>query len=112
MPTNGIDEQRFASRRSMLEAVNEHFAKKEKSDGLTAMDTFYERAADRDRRFVDLVHQVTRTNPAFIAGSDVDAGRVGLAQYLRQHMLMRSAESGDTWGWCYIDERELTSTTA
>jgi hypothetical protein len=54
-------------------------------------DTFYERAADRDARFVDLVHQVTATNPAFIAGADPDEGQVGLAQYLRQHLLMRSA---------------------
>jgi hypothetical protein len=54
-------------------------------------NTFYERAADRDARFVDLVHQVTATNPAFIAGTDPDAGRIGLAQYLRQNMLMRSA---------------------
>jgi hypothetical protein len=40
----GIDDSRFATRRHVLEAVNEHFAKKEKSDGLAAMDTFYERA--------------------------------------------------------------------
>jgi uncharacterized protein (DUF1501 family) len=40
----GIDDSRFATRRSVLEAVNDHFAKAEKSDGLTAMDTFYERA--------------------------------------------------------------------
>jgi hypothetical protein len=40
----GIDESRFATRRTVLEAVNEHFRKKEKSDGLAAMDTFYERA--------------------------------------------------------------------
>ena len=45
----------------------------------------------RDARFVDLVHEVTATNPAFIAGADVDAGKVGLAQYLRETMLMRSA---------------------
>ncbi len=54
-------------------------------------DTFYERAATRDARFVDLVREVTETNPAFIAGADVDAGKVGLAQYLRETMLMRSA---------------------
>src|SRR5205823_5518357 len=42
--TAGIDDSRFATRRSMLTAVNDHFAKKEKSDGLKAMDTFYERA--------------------------------------------------------------------
>jgi hypothetical protein len=40
----GVDEKRFTSRRTMLEAVNEHFAKKEKADGLEAMDTFYQRA--------------------------------------------------------------------
>ena len=31
-------------RRTALDAVNDHFAKKEKGDGLAAMDTFYERA--------------------------------------------------------------------
>jgi hypothetical protein len=40
----GVDEKRFTKRRNMLEAVNEHFAKKEKGDSLQAMDTFYERA--------------------------------------------------------------------
>ena len=40
----GIDDSRFATRRSVLDAVNEHFARKEKSDGLAAMDTFYQRA--------------------------------------------------------------------
>ena len=38
-------------------------------------DTFYERAADRDARFVALVHQVTKSNPGFIAGADPEAGR-------------------------------------
>ena len=40
----GVDDKRFTSRRNMLEAVNEHFARKEKADGLEAMDTFYQRA--------------------------------------------------------------------
>jgi uncharacterized protein (DUF1501 family) len=40
----GVDGKRFDSRKNMLEAVNEHFAQKEKADGLLAMDTFYERA--------------------------------------------------------------------
>jgi Protein of unknown function (DUF1501) len=40
----GIDDSRFATRRHVLEAVNDHFAKKEKADGLAAMDTFYDRA--------------------------------------------------------------------
>lgn len=41
---NGIDTGRFTSRRSILDAVNDHFAKTEKADGLAAMDTFYQRA--------------------------------------------------------------------
>ncbi|HKI30754.1 MAG TPA: DUF1501 domain-containing protein [Gemmataceae bacterium] len=40
----GVDTKRFDTRRSMLETVNEHFAQKEKADGLVAMDTFYQRA--------------------------------------------------------------------
>jgi hypothetical protein len=40
----GVDENRFTLRKSILEAVNEHFAKSEKSDNLEAMDTFYQRA--------------------------------------------------------------------
>ena len=40
----GVDDSRFATRRSALAAVNAHFQKKEKSDDLTAMDTFYDRA--------------------------------------------------------------------
>jgi hypothetical protein len=40
----GVDEKRFTKRRSMLDAVNEHFAAKEKDDALKAMDTFYDRA--------------------------------------------------------------------
>ncbi len=54
-------------------------------------DTFYERAADRDARFAALVENVTRSDPAFIAGANPGAGKVGLAQYLRETMLMRSA---------------------
>ena len=41
---NGVDDSRFATRRSALAAVNGHFQKKEKSDDLKAMDTFYDRA--------------------------------------------------------------------
>ncbi len=40
----GIDESRFATRRHVLDAVNDHFARKEKSDNIAAMDTFYQRA--------------------------------------------------------------------
>jgi hypothetical protein len=40
----GVDENRFTKRRTMLDAVNSHFAAREKSDGIEAMDTFYHRA--------------------------------------------------------------------
>jgi hypothetical protein len=40
----GVGPERFTTRRSMLEAVNEHFAGKDKSDNVAAMDTFYQRA--------------------------------------------------------------------
>jgi uncharacterized protein (DUF1501 family) len=40
----GVDGKRFDTRKNMLEAVNDHFAKKEKADNLQAMDTFYQRA--------------------------------------------------------------------
>src|SRR5438093_2241943 len=36
----GVDDKRFTSRRNIIEAVNEHFTKKEKADGIEAMDTF------------------------------------------------------------------------
>ncbi len=40
----GVDDKRFTTRRTMLDAVNDHFSKQEKADGLVAMDTFYQRA--------------------------------------------------------------------
>lgn len=40
----GVDDKRFARRRTALAAVNEYFSNKEKSDALRAMDTFYDRA--------------------------------------------------------------------
>ncbi len=40
----GIDPGRFERRRSALEAINDHFAKTEKADTLSAMNTFYDRA--------------------------------------------------------------------
>ena len=41
---NGVDDARFTRRRTALEAVNDYFTKKEKSDNVGAMNTFYERA--------------------------------------------------------------------
>jgi hypothetical protein len=40
----GIDEHRFDRRKDMLTAVDSHFRTIEKSDALSAMDTFYQRA--------------------------------------------------------------------
>ncbi len=40
----GVDDSRFAQRRSALDAVNGYFRSKERSDAIDAMDTFYERA--------------------------------------------------------------------
>ncbi len=40
----GVDDKRFTSRRTMLDAVNAHFAATEKADPIEAMDTFYQRA--------------------------------------------------------------------
>ncbi|MEZ6061766.1 MAG: DUF1501 domain-containing protein [Planctomycetaceae bacterium] len=40
----GVDDKRFTRRRSVLEAVNEHFTSNQKADSLAAVDTFYERA--------------------------------------------------------------------
>jgi uncharacterized protein (DUF1501 family) len=42
--SGGVDEPRFATRRKMLDAVNDHFRNKEKADALDAVDTFYQRA--------------------------------------------------------------------
>jgi hypothetical protein len=39
-----VSADRFANRRSMLTAVDDHFKKLEKSDSLDAMDSFYQRA--------------------------------------------------------------------
>jgi hypothetical protein len=40
----GINESRFTTRRTVLDAVNTYFAEREKSDNIGAMDTFYQRA--------------------------------------------------------------------
>ena len=41
---SGIDEHRFERRKGLLAAVDHHFRALEKSDALSAMDTFYQRA--------------------------------------------------------------------
>jgi len=41
---SGVDEKRFTQRREMRAVVDAHFSTLEKSDALTGMDSFYERA--------------------------------------------------------------------
>jgi hypothetical protein len=41
---DGVDDARFARRRSLLQAVDAHFESIEKADAIAAADTFYERA--------------------------------------------------------------------
>lgn len=43
LPT-GVDEKRFAERKDLRAAVDEHFSTLEKSDALDGMDSFYQRA--------------------------------------------------------------------
>ena len=40
----GVNTERFAKRRKLLDVVNGHFREKEKSDSLDSLDTFYNRA--------------------------------------------------------------------
>jgi hypothetical protein len=40
----GVDDKRFTTRKNMLSAVNDHFATRERSDNIAAMDTFYQQA--------------------------------------------------------------------
>ncbi len=54
-----VDAVRFDRRRKMLDVVNEHFRSIEKSDSITALDTFYERAynlisSDKAREAFDI----------------------------------------------------------
>jgi hypothetical protein len=41
---NGIDDSRFATRRNVLDRVNNHFLAKENADNLNALNSFYDRA--------------------------------------------------------------------
>jgi hypothetical protein len=54
-----VNDVRFTRRRRLLDAVNDYFRAKEKSDGLAAVDTFYDRAyslisSDAARQAFDL----------------------------------------------------------
>ena len=58
-------------------------------------DTFYESAEQRDARYVRLIEEVTKADPEWIVGATDPAeramGKVGLIDYLRNKLQMRSA---------------------
>ena len=83
----GVDDSRFATRRSALEAVNAHFQKKEKSDDLKAMDTFYDRAyslisAPEARQAFDIEKESAQTRDEY--GRNTAGARMLLARRLVQ----------------------------
>jgi hypothetical protein len=85
----GVTPERFTSRRNMLDAVNEHFRTREKSDNLDAMDTFYQRAyglisSERARAAFDINAEDPKVRDAY--------GRNAAGQRLL--MARRLVESG------------------
>ena len=67
---SGVDDSRFARRRSALEAVNYYFAQKDKSDNVGAMNTFYERAysmisAPKAREAFDITKEDAKLRDAY-----------------------------------------------
>ena len=83
----GVDDSRFATRRSALEAVNAHFQKKEKSDDLNAMNTFYDRAyslisAPEARQAFDLEKESAQIRDEY--GRNTAGARMLLARRLVQ----------------------------
>lgn len=85
----GVSPERFTSRRNMLDAVNEHFRTREKSDNLDAMDTFYQRAyglisSERARAAFDINAEDPKVRDAY--------GRNAAGQRLL--MARRLVESG------------------
>ncbi|HTN03263.1 DUF1501 domain-containing protein [Planctellipticum variicoloris] len=84
---NGVDDSRFATRRNALDAVNAHFQKKEKSDDLKAMDTFYDRAyslisSQPAREAFDLEKEPAEIRDAY--GRNTAGARMLLARRLVQ----------------------------
>lgn len=83
----GVDDSRFATRRSALEAINAHFQKKEKSDDLNAMNTFYDRAyslvsAPEARQAFDLEKESAQIRDEY--GRNTAGARMLLARRLVQ----------------------------
>jgi uncharacterized protein (DUF1501 family) len=84
---NGVDDSRFTTRRNALDAVNAYFQKKEKSDDLKAMDTFYDRAyslisSQQAREAFDLEKEPAELRDAY--GRNTAGARMLLARRLVQ----------------------------
>ena len=82
---SGVDDSRFATRRSALEAVNAHFHATQKSDQITAMDSFYEQAyalisSPKARAAFDLNKETAKTRDAY--GRNTAGARMLLSRRL------------------------------
>ena len=82
---NGVDEKRFAQRREMRATVDAHFSALEKSDALTGMDSFYERAyammsSDKAREAFDLSKEADKLRDEY--GRNAAGQRLLLARRL------------------------------
>ncbi|MGA2497533.1 MAG: DUF1501 domain-containing protein [Tepidisphaeraceae bacterium] len=85
----GVDEQRFAQRKSMLAAVDDHFRTIEKSDALDSMGTFYQRA------YALISSQKAREAFNLVAESDALKDRYGRnSAGMRMLLARRLVESG------------------
>ena len=81
----GVDEHRFEERRRMREVVDAHFSALEKSDALTGMDSFYQRAyammsSDKARAAFDLKQETDKLRDEY--GRNAAGQRMLLARRL------------------------------
>jgi uncharacterized protein (DUF1501 family) len=81
----GVDDKRFVTRRRILDAVNDHFASKEKSDSLDAVDSFYSRAyamisSQKAREAFDINKEDKKTRDEY--GRNTAGARLLLARRL------------------------------
>jgi len=81
----GVDEKRFAERREIRAVVDEHFSTLEKSDALTGMDSFYQRAyammsSDKARAAFDIKQEPDKLRDEY--GRNAAGQRMLLARRL------------------------------
>jgi hypothetical protein len=81
----GVDDTRFVKRRRILDAVNDHFAAKEKADSLDAVDAFYSRAynmisSQKAREAFDITKETDATRDLY--GRNTAGARLLMARRL------------------------------